>query len=85
MGFLTDSFNATLKTAKTTAPASAEPPTASELASRIAKAKEAVASLQGSDVFSLSPALLKRLLANEKLTTDETKLCAALCKSIGYL
>jgi hypothetical protein len=80
MDFLTDSFNAANK-AKATAPAST-----AELIDKVKALQEQRSALEsGQDGFSLSPALLKKLMANEKLTTDETKLCAALCKSIGYL
>lgn len=34
---------------------------------------------------SLSPALLKRLLSGEKLTTEDQKQVAAVCKVAGYL
>ena len=34
---------------------------------------------------SLSPALLRKLLSGEKLSTDEQKAVAAVCKQVGYL
>ena len=34
---------------------------------------------------SLSPQLLRKLLSDEKLTTDEQKAVAAVCKAVGFL